>query len=154
MDLPETIKISAHGSNRTLKRLRHWYNSLPGNCFVYSHNNTWQSVARSLGSRDWAHTKVSYEHCSYYKLRVHHNLFIPLLLGSKPISVLAIQTVLYPEDIEKDFQLWAILYPKQCYIQNCVITNHVIKGFTWVGTSVDIDGCSWIPISDMLKQAR
>ena len=26
--------------------------------------------------------------------QVHHNLFITLLLGSKPISVLAIQTVL------------------------------------------------------------
>ena len=28
---------------------------------------------------------------------VHHNLFITLLLGSRPISVLAIQTMLYRE---------------------------------------------------------
>ena len=48
--------------------------------------------------------QLTYSHCAYADfdvLHVHHNLFITLFLGFKPISVLAIQSVLYREYYRK-----------------------------------------------------
>ena len=64
---------------------------------------------------------------------LHHYLFITLLLGDKPISVLAIQTVLHMYIESKMHRLYRKKKkshlgsnPDPCYIKNLVITNRVI----------------------------
>ena len=69
------------------------------------------------------------------KFPLHYNLCITLLLGSKPISVLAIHSVYlcYNESKVHSYIGKLVLYDhlgssfESCYIQNHVIMNPVIK---------------------------
>ena len=66
-------------------------------------------------------------------LDIHHNLFITLLLGSRPISVLAITKPCFIESKMYTYIGKSILNhylgsnTKPCYIQYRVIMSHVIK---------------------------
>ena len=73
------------------------------------------------------------------ELNIYYNLFITLLLGSKAETVSLKTTVISKQKcIDNTKRWWPFFYIiytllgsifKPCYIQNCVLTNSVIKGF-------------------------
>ena len=86
-------------------------------------------------TNSWAHTRLCYQGQSGKK--VHYNIFITLLLGSKAETMFFkqlcyIQTKMYR--LYRKMTIYTFLGSifKSCYIQNLVITKSVIKRFVCI----------------------